>query len=194
MLEKYNQRFKESQEPGYFEEYDGLYMNYYDYLLGYVKSHSGHDYPRTSQIMKNQVAINRIFRFNTLEEIVDSLRKEEAEGSKFAGACLKKMQTNSELSMKLALRMIREAKNLDFKGVLKNEINVALNKIQDKEFDLGVSEVLLKPHTPATPVNPGFAKNISADQVNSYFQPNKWTNEVKLDLVEKALLPTRFYY
>jgi hypothetical protein len=57
-----------------------------------------------------------------------------------------------------------------------------------------VSEVLLKPHTPTEPANPGFAKNISADQVNSYFQPNKWAKEVQLDLVEKALLPTRFHY
>lgn len=119
-----------------------------------------------------------MFRFNTLEEIIENLRREEAEGSKFAATCLKKMQSNSELSMKLALRMVREAKNLDFKGVIQNEINVSLNKIQDKEFDLGISEVLLKPHTPATPVNPGFAKNISADQVNSYFQPNKWAKEI----------------
>ena len=30
--------------------------------------------------------------------------------------------------------------------------------------------------------------------MNSYFQPNKWAKEVQLDLVEKALLPTRFHY
>jgi hypothetical protein len=91
MLENYNQRFKESQEPGYLDAYDGIFMNYYDYVLGYVKSHSGHDYPRTSQILKNSVAINRIFRHNSLEEIIDNLRREEADGSKFAAACLKKM-------------------------------------------------------------------------------------------------------
>ena len=47
--------------------------------------------------------------------------------------------------MKLALKMIRQARNLDFKGCLQNEINVALNKIQDSEFDQGVSQILLKP-------------------------------------------------
>jgi hypothetical protein len=47
--------------------------------------------------------------------------------------------------MKLALKMVRDAKSLDYKGCLQNEINVALNKIQDKDFDLGVSEVLMKP-------------------------------------------------
>jgi hypothetical protein len=31
--------------------------------------------------------------------------------------------------MKLALKMIRNARNLDFKGALRQEINVGLNKI-----------------------------------------------------------------
>lgn len=118
MMEKYNQRFKENQEATFFEGYEGVNQNYYDYILGYVKSHSGHEYPHTSQIKKNLVAISRIFRHSTYEEIVENLRKEELEGSKFAAACLKKMDTNSELSMKLALRLVREAKNLDFKGAL----------------------------------------------------------------------------
>jgi hypothetical protein len=79
--------------------------------------------------------------------------------------------------MKLALKMIRQARNLDFKGCLKNEINVALNKIEDSEFEKGVYEILLKPSTHS--VNPKlFAKTVSDDQVASYFQPNKWTEEV----------------
>lgn len=31
--------------------------------------------------------------------------------------------------MKLALKMLRNAKNQDFRGVLESEINIALNKI-----------------------------------------------------------------
>ena len=105
------------------------------------------------------------------------------------------MAANSNLSMKLALKLLRDARSLDFKGALQNEITVALNKIGDSEFDLGVSEVLLKPHKPAdAPINPGFALSVSADQVSSYFQHNKWSDEIQLELVEKALLPTRFYY
>jgi enoyl-CoA hydratase/carnithine racemase len=53
MIEGYNQRYKEAQEEGYLEGHEGMFVNYYDYLLGYVKSHSGHEYPRTSQVMKN---------------------------------------------------------------------------------------------------------------------------------------------
>jgi len=39
------------------------------------------------------------------------------------------MQKNSMLSMKIALKMLREAKNKDYKGALATEFNVALNKI-----------------------------------------------------------------
>lgn len=167
--------------------------------MGYVKSHSGHEYPRDPKtiLLKNATEINRCFYPSKLEEIIENLKREEAAGSTFAKVCLQKMQANSQLSMKLALRMLREATNLDFKGALMNEINVALNKIQDKEFDLGVSEILLKPRQPGSGphhANPGFSKNVSAQQVESYFQPNKWAEQVQLDVVEKALLPTRFYY
>jgi hypothetical protein len=67
-----------------------------------------------------------------------------------------------------------------------------LNKIQDNDFDLGVKEVLLKPGKYGT--SPKFDRNISEDQVNSYFAPNKFTEAVELDVVEKALLPTREYF
>jgi hypothetical protein len=48
------------------------------------------------------------------------------------------MENNSLLSMNLALGMIRKAANLDYKSILEMELNVAFNKIQDKDFDTGV--------------------------------------------------------
>jgi len=53
--------------------------------------------------------------------------------------------------------------------------------------------VLLKPRQSA-PRDPIFAKQVSAHQVEQYLQPNKWAAQVELEVVEKALLPTRFYY
>jgi hypothetical protein len=55
------------------------------------------------------------------------------------------MEKNSILSMNLALKMIRKAVNLDYKGTLQMELDVALNKIQDKDFDIGVHEILMTP-------------------------------------------------
>lgn len=48
------------------------------------------------------------------------------------------MEQNSMLSMKIALKMLRDAKNKDYRGVLETELNVSLNKIKDNEFDLGI--------------------------------------------------------
>jgi|LauGreDrversion4_2_1035121.scaffolds.fasta_scaffold65358_2 hypothetical protein len=91
--------------PGYFDHEPQSYQNYYNYIMGYVKSRTGHEYmrdPRTI-LLKNSVIINRCFQGSSLEEITESLRREEAAGSAFARACLQKMETNSQLSMKLAL-------------------------------------------------------------------------------------------
>jgi len=57
---------------------------------------------------------------------MENLKKEN---SPFAKMCLDRMQSNSMLSMKLALKMLRESRNLDYKGNLQMELNVALNKI-----------------------------------------------------------------
>ena len=130
--------------------------------MGYVKSHSGDDYPKDPRtiLLKNADAINRCFYASSLEEIKECLKREN---SQFGAACLAKMAANSELSMKLALKMLRQSRGSDFKGSLMTEINVALNKIQDSEFDLGVSEILLKPHHNTKPVNPGFITNVTND-------------------------------
>lgn len=60
------------------------------------------------------------------------------EDSPFAKFCLEKMEMNSMLSMKIALKMIRDARNMDYKGALDTELKVGINKIEDSEFDLGV--------------------------------------------------------
>lgn len=71
-----------------------------------------------------------------------NLRKEN---HPFATECLKQMERNSLLSMNLALKMVRKAVNLDYKGTLQMELDVAFNKIQDKDFDIGVHEILMTP-------------------------------------------------
>jgi enoyl-CoA hydratase/carnithine racemase len=55
------------------------------------------------------------------------------------------MKRNSELSMKLALKMLRKATSLDYASCLMMEVNVASRMIETKEFDIGVKEVLMTP-------------------------------------------------
>ena len=56
------------------------------------------------------------------------------------------MEANSMLSMKLALKMIRMAKNMCFRDALNMELNVAFNKVMDSDFKLGIENVLMKPN------------------------------------------------
>ena len=57
------------------------------------------------------------------------------------------MEANSMLSMKIALKMLRKAKNMAYGEILEMEINAALNKTDDKDFELGVTQILMKPPT-----------------------------------------------
>jgi enoyl-CoA hydratase/carnithine racemase len=113
--------------------------------------------------------IDRCFWPNTIEEILENLRKED---DKFAKEILERMESNSMLSMKLALKMIRKAKNMCFRDVLNMELNVAMNKVQDSDFKIGVQNILMKPnnygkHIPRS--NPGYLKHVSDELVESYF-------------------------
>ena len=70
-----------------------IYQNYFDYVMSYVKSHSGHPYPKDPRtlLLKNQATINRCFFPSSLEEIQENLKSEASQGSTFAQMCLDKM-------------------------------------------------------------------------------------------------------
>lgn len=126
MMKNYNQRYE--GKIGYLDHTEAIYHNHYDHLMGYLKSHTHHDFNRKERAFHNQLEIiNRCFYSHTVEEIIENLRHEK--DTPFAQKCLERMNSNSLLSMKLALKMLRDAKNLDYKGCLQNELNVALNKV-----------------------------------------------------------------
>jgi len=126
--------------------------------------------------------INRNFLYHTVEEIMESLRSET---DPFAKVILQRMEANSMQSMKVALKMIRKAKNLCYGETLKMEQNVAFNMMKDREFEFGVQEVLGKPYkmAPKTAegnrLNPGFQKEVSADKVDSFFAESKETSSLR---------------
>lgn len=84
---------------------------------------------------------------------------------------------------------------------MKMELNVALNKAGDSDFELGVKEVLMKPRARSSGgtrlgarPNPGFEKDVSDAQVESYFAENKYASGIDLGIVENSLLPTRHFF
>ena len=86
--------------------------------------------------------IARCFYPSSVEEIMQNLRDE---GSPFALTCLEAMKRNSNLSMRLALQMLRKAQNLDYVSCLNMEVKVASKMIESKDFDIGLQTVLLSP-------------------------------------------------
>lgn len=79
--------------------------------------------------------IGRCFYSNSIEEIKQNLRDE---GTPFAIKCLEAMERNSDLSMRLALKMLRKAANLDYVSCLNMEVKVASKMIGSKDFEAGV--------------------------------------------------------
>ena len=55
------------------------------------------------------------------------------------------MDRNSNLSMRLALKMLRQATGMDYSSCLRMEVNVASRMIETDEFDIGVQQVLMTP-------------------------------------------------
>ena len=138
--------------------------------------------------------IDRCFWPSSVEAIMDNLRRES---HPFAKEILERMEANSMLSMSLSLAMLRRARNMCFGDILRMEANVALNKMQDGDFALGMREVLQKPSNHGKHIkreNPGFSKQVTEEQLESYFAPNPLAARIDLDIVEKSLLPTRHFH
>jgi enoyl-CoA hydratase len=82
-------------------------------------------------ISNHQQMIDRCFYPDTVEEIMENLR---AEKSPYAKQIIERMEANSLLSMKIALKMLRRARSMPYAEVLQMELNVALNKVKDNDF------------------------------------------------------------
>ena len=123
------------------DEYE--YINYFSVLDTALESYI----PTAAEggatpVTEHMNVINRCFQGDTVEDIMESLRNER---SPFALRCLESMERNSPLSMKITLRLLRDAINQDYTTVLRREMGVALNKFKDEEFDIGMRERLSIP-------------------------------------------------
>lgn len=94
--------------------------------------------------IKHRQIIDRCFYSRSVEEIIENLKKEV---HPFAKECLEHMERNSMVSMQLAREMMHRAQNLDYTGCMQMELSVALNRISDPDFTLGIDKVL-KTKTP----------------------------------------------
>lgn len=194
----YEQRLREHSMAKFglggqgFYDYESTTINLFDHYHKFMLKSNGEVFNANidRSMLKHAQLIDRCFWHNSVEDIMEALRKE---ADPFAATILKRMEANSMLSMKTALKMVREARNMDYGEVLKMELNVALNKAKDSETAFGVKNVLLKPSSSKIE-NPGFSAQISSQQVESLFETNKYLSQIDLKIVENALLPTRHFF
>ena len=88
------------------------------------------------------------------------------------------MERNSDLSMMLALKMLRKATSIDYAQCLKMEVNVASSMIETKTFDAGVEQVLMtaKPKGQKHPNAADYPKDFTNPNVNldRFFEGASW--------------------
>ena len=164
--------------------------------MEYIKSHLFTHYEADiSNSIQNAEMIARCFYPSELEEIKSRLA---AESDPFAKVCLDAMNKNSDLSMKLALSMLRKADNMDYTSCLRMEVNVISNLLQraQENFEGAVRTRLMRPIRSGMKqkVNPFNKANEKIKDIDSFFEPQPWAKNINIDTVKYALLPTRQYY
>jgi enoyl-CoA hydratase/carnithine racemase len=171
--------FRDYKERKFTNTHDNFMISIYGTLpvvpLGYFS---------LAHVVKD---INRLFRFNTVNEILEALK---LENSTFADWCVNQIEYKSPLALEVTLRMLRNAMTLNYYEILKQEINVAKNMIlNNKDFDLFMENKLS--YSKKRVKYPGSLSSIKKEDVDKMFNDANILNKIKLDVKENAMLPLR---
>ena len=124
--------------------------------------------PPPAQVAPNQTAIDRIFAFDTIEEIMQAL---EREGTPFAEKTLAVLNTKSPLSLKVTLRLLRLGRAASsLEACLEREFAATAAVLRSHDFYEGVrAAVIDKDRNPQW--RPARLADVTGDDVDAYFQP-----------------------
>lgn len=126
---------------------------------------------KSEMLEPNEELINRCFRFNSVEEIIAALMKEEGEDEekdKFVQHVLTTLSTKSPMSLKVTLAQLRRAKNMDIDETFDMEFNLSQHFMTHPDFFEGVRALLIdKDRKPFW--QPQQLEEISDDMVESFF-------------------------
>ncbi|RBW70095.1 enoyl-CoA hydratase/isomerase family protein [Bacillus taeanensis] len=122
----------------------------------------------TSNIERHEEQINKHFRFNSLEEIILSLKLAAAEGDGWALETVNTMLSKSPTSLKVTLRQLQEGKQKSLQACFVMEMDLAMNFFSKNEVYEGIRSVLVdKDHKPNW--SPSEIEDVSEEDVSSYF-------------------------
>jgi enoyl-CoA hydratase/carnithine racemase len=134
--------------------------------------------PATSHIAKHKDAIQRIFgeEVTSIEQIFSLLSTEaaktdaESATAAWASKTLSTLQKMSPTSLKITLAQLQRGRSLDLPECLKMEFRMMMQCMANNDFKEGIRAVLVdKDNAPRW--SPASMDSVSADLVESYFQP-----------------------
>jgi enoyl-CoA hydratase len=96
--------------------------------------------PEENQLHEHQDLVNKCFRHNTIEDILESLLKDH---SPFAMKTYNELMQRSPTSLKLTLHILRQAKNSDFDTCMKREYKLALFFLTQPDFFEGIRAAVI---------------------------------------------------
>lgn len=119
----------------------------------------------TNHLEKHQSEIDEHFRFDTMEEIVASLKNG---GSDFASETAETLLSKSPISLKVTLEQLIKGKEKSFAECLETDLVLANNFMENPDFLEGVRSVLIdKDHAPNYKYKA--LSDVSEEKVNEFF-------------------------
>lgn len=118
-----------------------------------------------------RAAIDRCFKFDRMESILDALQKEKESGprSEWADATLKTIHGRSPTSLKATLRQLRVGQDWNISEAFIREHALATKFMAHVDFVEGVSARLINKPPTQPKWNPSTLDKISASDVNNFF-------------------------
>ncbi|KAA6451948.1 enoyl-CoA hydratase/isomerase family protein [Bacillus swezeyi] len=122
-----------------------------------------------SKLAPYQKAIDHHFRFDTLEEILQSL---ESEGSDFSVNVKKRLLSKSPFSLKITLKQLAGGKQKTIEECFATDLMLAKNFLQHQDFFEGVRSVLIdRDQSPNYEYQ--HVSDVTDEVVNRFFHPSE---------------------
>lgn len=118
---------------------------------------------------KLRQAIDRCFKYNTVEEIVQALEKEEDQ-KEWARKTLETLTSRSPTSLKVTLRQLRLGKNWSIKETFQREHAIASVFMNHPDFIEGVSARLISKPARTPEWQPSRLEDVTSKDVDAFFK------------------------
>ncbi|MDQ3558964.1 MAG: enoyl-CoA hydratase/isomerase family protein [Pseudomonadota bacterium] len=126
--------------------------------------------PRLASIVQLMPAIDRCFAADSVEAIMEALDRETGEHWQWAAQTADALRLKSPLSLKIALRQMREGRHASFAECMRIEFRIVSRVLQGTDFYEGVRALILdkdnQPHWTHASV-----ETVGKEEVDRYFAP-----------------------